>query len=109
MTSIIQMTPYSLENIENNNNANNKSKLLSMLFEENGWILKDNNQLSNSIMYFKPGNETEFIKFEFNNNNIYVSVPLKNSSFQYRSKFNNYLTAIEYTETMFKYFNDISY
>ena len=33
-----------------------------MLFEENGWILKDNNQLSNSIMYFKPGNETEFIK-----------------------------------------------
>jgi hemolysin activation/secretion protein len=46
------------------------------------------------------------LAIKLDNNNIYVSVPLKNSEFQYKVKFNNYLSAIKYTEDKFNYFND---
>ena len=55
-------------------------------------------------MYSKPGNETEFFKIALDNNIIYVSVPLKNSNFQYKTKFDNYYSAIKYTESKFNYF-----
>ena len=88
-------------------NINNELHLLNELFKSNGWKSEHSNNLSDYIMYSKPGNETEFFKIALNNNIIYVSVPLKNSTFQYKTKFDNYYSAIKYTESKFNYFIDI--
>jgi len=89
-------------------NVNEISKSLNNLFENKGWKIENNNNLSDHIIYSRPGHETEFFKFDFfvdlNNTNIYVSVPLKNSKFQYKTKFNNYFSAIKYTESKLNYF-----
>ena len=100
---------YDVDMLSNNNKINAKMKSLNNLFKNNGWKLdNNNNKLSDNIIYYRPGHETEFFKFEFfidlNNTNIYVSVPLKNSEFQYKTKFNNYFSAIKYAENKFNYF-----
>ena len=85
-------------------NINDELKFLNNLFESNGWQIGTTNKSSEDITYSKQGSETEFFKIELNNNYIYVSVPLKNSSFQYKTKFDNYYSAIKYTESKFYYF-----
>ena len=88
-------------------NINNELKLLNELFKCNCWQQIENNEkFSDHIMYAKTGNETEFFKIALDNNNIYVSVPLKNSNFQYKTKFVDYYSAIKYTESKFNYFID---
>jgi len=84
--------------------SHDEFKSLNTLFECNGWNIK-NNSLEH-ITYTKFGNETEFFEIKLDNNSIYVSTPLKNSSFQYKTKFDNYLSAIKYTELKFNYFNE---
>jgi hypothetical protein len=86
-------------------NINNELNLLTELFEHNGWNkIKNNDKLIDHIMYSKQGNETEFFEIALDNNNIYVSVPLKNSAFQYKTKFADYYSAIKYTESKLQYF-----
>ena len=88
-------------------NINNELNSLTELFKHNGWNKNknnDNDNLADHITYSKEGNETEFFKIELNNNIIYVSVPLKNSTFQYKTKFKDYYSAIKYTESKFHYF-----
>jgi hypothetical protein len=87
-------------------NINSELNLLNELFKSNGWKVEHSNNTSDHIMYSKPGNETEFFKIALYNNIIYVSVPLKNSNFQYKTKFDNYYSAIKYTESKFNYFID---
>ena len=87
-------------------NINNELSLLNKLFTSNGWQIDKSDELSDSIMYSKLGNETEFFKIALDNNIIYVSVPLKNSIFQYKKKFSDYYSAIKYTESKFYYFID---
>ena len=85
-------------------NINNELSLLNKLFKSNGWQVEHSNNTSDDIMYSKPGNETEFFKIALDNNIIYVSVPLKNSTFQYKTKFSDYYSAIKYTESKLQYF-----
>ena len=86
-------------------NINNELNLLTELFKHNGWNkIKSIDKLSDHIIYSKEGNETEFFKIALDNNIIYVSVPLKNSTFQYKTKFADYYSAIKYTESKFHYF-----
>jgi hypothetical protein len=86
-------------------NINNEFKLLNNLFKSNGWDkIENNDKLSEHITYSKKENETEFFEITLLNNNIYVSVPLKNSVFQYKTKFTDYYSAIKYTEDKFIYF-----
>jgi hypothetical protein len=85
-------------------NINNELKLLNELFKGNGWKIEYSDKLADHIMYSKPGKETEFFKIALDNNIIYVSVPLKNSEFQYKTKFDNYYSAIKYIESKFNYF-----
>ena len=85
-------------------NINSELNLLNELFKSNGWKVEHSNNTSDHIMYSKPGNETEFFKIALDNNIIYVSVPLKNSNFQYKTKFDNYYSAIKYIESKFNYF-----
>jgi len=101
---------YDVDMLTNSNEINTMMKSLNNLFENKGWKIEDN-KISDHIIYSKPGCETEFFKLEFdnmildlNNTNIYVSVPLKNSEFQYKTKFNNYFSAIKYTESKLNYF-----
>lgn len=84
-------------------NINDELKTLTNLFEYNGWQ-KNNSKLTDHIMYSKKGNETEFFEIMLDNNTIYVSVPLKNSTFQYKTKFIDYYSAIKYTEDKLNYF-----
>ena len=91
---------------DNDNNVINEFKILTQLFVHHGWKNNINNRSLEHIVYTKIGNETEFFEIKLDNNNIYVSVPLKNSEFQYKVKFNNYLSAIKYTEDKFNYFNN---
>jgi len=92
-------------------NINSELKLLDNLFKSNGWHKindldndTDNDNLLDNIIYSKHGNETEFFKIELDNNTIYVSVPLKNSTFQYKTKIIDYYSAIKYIEEKFHYF-----
>jgi len=98
--------PNMLSENDNNNNFINNFKLLTELFVHNGWQNNSNNTSFEHILYTKLGNETEFFEIKLDDNNIYVSVPLKNSDFQYKAKFNNYLLAIKYIESKFNYFNN---
>lgn len=86
-------------------NINNEFKLLNNLFKSNGWEqIENSDKLSENITYSKKGNETEFFEITLHNNNIYVSIPLKNSDFQYKTKFADYYSAIKYTGDKFIYF-----
>ena len=90
-------------------NINEELTLLYQLFSNNGWKINDidTNTDSDNITYYKEGNETEFFEISLDNNNIYVSVPLKNSNFQYKTKFTDYYSAIKYIENKFYYFINI--
>jgi len=77
--------------------------LLHELFTENGWHLVKND--FEWIIYSKPGQETDLFEIRLDKNNIFVSIPIKNSAYQYRTTFNDYFQASEYLENRFKDFS----
>jgi hypothetical protein len=85
-----------------NNEIQNKGFIIvDSLFKENGWHMSKNEM--NLIEYTKQGEETSFFQIKLDQKNIYVSVPIKNSPYQYKTSFSNYFDASEYVE---KRFND---
>lgn len=74
--------------------------LLDSLFKENGWHMTKNEM--NLIEYTKQGHESDFFQIKLDQKNVYVSVPIKNSPYQYKTSFNNYFDASEYVEKRFK-------
>jgi hypothetical protein len=70
--------------------------LLDSLFKENGWHMTKNEM--EIIEYTKFGHETDYFQIIVNKNNIHVSVPIKNSSYQFKTTFDNYFDASEYIE-----------
>ena len=74
--------------------------LLDSLFKENGWHMTKNEM--DLIEYTKQGHETDFFQIKLDQKNIYVSVPIKNSPYQFKTSFNNYFDASEYVEKRFK-------
>ena len=74
--------------------------LLDSLFKENGWHMTKNEM--NLIEYTKQGQESDFFQIKLDQKNVYVSVPIKNSPYQYKTSFNNYFDASEYVEKRFK-------
>lgn len=72
---------------------------LNTIFKENGWhIIK--NEL-NWICYTKFGNETDIFDIKIGEKNINVSIPIKNSPFQFTTSFKDYFMASEYVEERF--------
>ena len=55
----------------------------------------------NYISYAKQGIETDFFDIIIEQKSIRVSVPIKNSPFQYVTKFDDYFSASEYVEARF--------
>ena len=74
--------------------------LLDSLFTENSWHITKNEM--NLIEYTKQGYECDFFQIKLDQKNVYVSVPIKNLSYQYNASFTNYFDASEYVEKMFK-------
>jgi len=74
-----------------------------LLFDEmataNGWHLIHNEM--NRICYTKVGHETDLFDIRILEKTIEVSIPLRNSRYQFITRFNDYFTANEYLESRF--------
>ena len=73
--------------------------LLDQLFKQHGWHLIKNEM--NHTCYTKLAHETDIFDIKIEANQIYVSVPVNNSTFQYATLFDNYYQASEYIEMRF--------
>jgi TFIIF-interacting CTD phosphatase-like protein len=76
--------------------------LLAELFRDHGWNICKNEM--NWICFTKFGHETEFFEIHIDLSKIHVSIPIKNSPYQYNTSFQNYFEASEYIEERFKDF-----
>jgi hypothetical protein len=74
--------------------------LLDNMFKNNGWYLIKNKM--NWICFSKPGFQTEYFEIKIDQSKIFVSIPIKNSLFQYKTSFKDYFSASEYIEERFK-------
>jgi len=74
--------------------------LLDAMFKNNGWQLIKNEM--NWICFSKPGFQTEYFEIKIDQYKIFVSIPIKNSIFQYKTSFKDYYSASEYIEERFK-------
>lgn len=89
-----------ISNEHNSNTIKNKGfAILDELFKEHGWSLVKNDM--NWINYTKLGDETSNFNIRITKDKIVVSVPLKNSIYQFVTTFNNYYDASEYIEEKF--------
>uniref|UniRef100_A0A6C0EPY3 Uncharacterized protein n=1 Tax=viral metagenome TaxID=1070528 RepID=A0A6C0EPY3_9ZZZZ len=87
-------------NNQNNSVLNKGFILLDTLFKENGWYNFINDM--DRVAYTRVGYETEYFEIKIDENKIHVSIPIKNSKYQYKTHFNNYFQASEYVEEYFK-------
>ena len=72
---------------------------LDELFKKHGWHIIKNEV--NWLSYTKFGNETDLFDIKINQKSIHVSIPVKNSPFQYVTSFTDYYRATEYVESRF--------
>jgi len=69
-----------------------------------GWYLSENQ--FGHICYTRKGYETDIFEIKLDRNKIYVTIPIKNSPFQYKTSFTDYSSASDYLEQRFYDFND---
>ena len=50
------------------------------------------------LLFQKKGNDYDFFEIRISNDKIFVSIPIKNSRFQYKTHFSSYFKASEYVE-----------
>lgn len=77
---------------------------LHELFIQNGWDMSINK--NERISFYKKGFELNIFDIEIQKNKIYVSVPISNSPFQYKTSFTDYTTAYNYIEDKLYDFNN---
>jgi len=73
--------------------------ILDEIFKKYGWHMQKNEL--NWINYTKTGDETSYFDIKIGTEKIIVSVPLKNSIYQFETSFNSYYEASEYIEQKF--------
>lgn len=76
----------------------------SYLMEQMGYQILST---ENMILCSKIGFETEYFEMKFIDNRYHVSVPLKNSVYQYKTSFLHYDEAICYMNNKFKDYCDL--
>lgn len=86
----------SIDPILNSNIVNKGFAILDATFKEKGWHLTKNEL--NWICYSKFSDETSCFDIKILPDKIVVSVPIKNSSYQYVTSFKGYFQASEYLE-----------
>lgn len=67
------------------------------LFTENNWDLLVNE--FEHVLYTKRERETEFIEIKLEYGKIWVSVPLSNSVYQFKTGFNDYYSTNSFLES----------
>lgn len=83
-----------------NSDLKNKGfAILDEMFKKYGWYLQKNEL--NWINYTKFGDETSCFDIKISLDKIIVSVPLKNSIYQFVTTFKSYYEASEYIEGKF--------
>ena len=70
--------------------------ILEELFLKHNWKCIKNDM--DHILFQKNGNDYDYFEMHVTQNKICVSVPIKNSRFQYKTNFNSYFNACEYIE-----------
>jgi hypothetical protein len=73
--------------------------ILDIMFKENGWHMIKNEM--NRISYTKFGCETDLFDIKIDKKTIQVSIPIKESPYQYVTSFNDYFQSSEYIEARF--------
>ena len=81
------------KNIINNNNNNNNNTIHD-LFTKNEWKLIINN--GEKVVYTRDCFECDRFELLERNNRFYVTVPIKNSVYQYKTSFDSYYEASNY-------------
>jgi len=79
---------------------------LTALFNDHGWTSSGLIDSNEGTTYYKDGHETEYFELRYSDISgphepIYVSVPLKNSTFQYVLYFKDFENATNYIARMF--------
>ena len=97
-------TQSNIYSISNSEIKNKGFVFLDQLFKENGWNLIKNE--NNRIAYTKSGFEIDYFDIKIGEKTINVSIPVKNSPFQYLTSFKDYYSASEYIEQRFLDFID---
>ena len=78
---------------------------LDPLFKQHGWYTSKNE--ANYLSYTTTGHETDVFEIKIDTSKtIRVSMPIRNSPFQYNTTFNNCFQASEYIESRFLDFID---
>jgi len=87
--------------MSDSNEIKNKGfTILHEIFKKNNWYLCKNEM--NWIKYTTTCNETDVFDIRIDETAIHVSVPLKNSTYNYVTRFDNYFLASEYIEARLK-------
>jgi hypothetical protein len=76
--------------------------LLDEMFQKYGWH-KCRNEID-TVSYTKFGKETEYFEVRIDKSKVYVTIPIKNSPYQFTTSFNNYDEANNYIDLRFKDF-----
>ena len=87
------------EDLKNKEPKNKGFLILDSIFKKNNWDLVKNEM--DWISYSRFGEETTSFDIKIFTNKIVVSVPIKNSIYQYVTSFNSYYEASEYIEQRF--------
>ena len=93
------MNTTSSSTSQNSSITNKGFLLLDNLFSSHGWHLVKNEM--NWIYYTKFGDESSYFDIKITPDKINVSVPIKNSPYQFTTSFKNYFDASEYVEKRF--------
>jgi len=95
------------------NNTCNSNVLLNKqfvifdeIFSHDDWVLAENSY--DRVVYSKQGFELDVFSIKLDASNIYISVPLKNSDFNYAIKFTDFSLAYDYVERNVLAFNSSS-
>ena len=88
-------------------------KELLDLFKNNGWRTDGVIDIEEGITNFKEGHELEYFQLRYSDISgpeepIYVSVPLKNSTYQYVVYFKEFESATNYITKMFYEYTDVN-
>jgi hypothetical protein len=76
--------------------ANPAFKDLKEKFLEKGWLIKTD--IQNKLEFKSPTSDYDIFEFLVESTEIHVTVPLKNSKYQYFTKFSDYFSACEFVE-----------
>jgi len=100
-------TPHnnlSNEHIINSDIKNKGFAILDNTFKQHGWTLTKNE--INWINYTKFGDETSCFDIKIASDKIIISVPIKNSIYQFVTTFKSYYEASEFIEQkLYNYIN----